>query len=424
MPGAQFVSLRSVFLGSLVLLLILGYAHAQIDRASLTGILTDASGAVIPEVKIDAVAVDTQLHYETVTNKQGTYRLTALPIGSYVVTVTFKGFESVEIKDIKLEVGETRTLNLRLKVGAIHEKMEVMSTTDPMQQTSAEVGSVIQGEQIANLPANGRNWASMLLLAPGAIDDGGGDQRTIRFAGRARDDNNFTMDGVDSTGIQEQAQKSQTRLQVSQEAIQEYRVSSSLYTAEHGAGAGGQIDIVSKTGTNQFHGGAFEYLRNSALDDRAFVDPPKIPPFRLNQFGGSLGGPIIKNRTFFFFSYEGLRQFQATTLTAPVPSAPLRAAILATSPQMAPIIQVYPSGNSSFSVCNDPTVDPCTDNFVHAGNTTINEDSFLVRIDHKFTDKTSMFGRFSRDVSYTDAPLGPFLIASGYSYTPRIWLCP
>jgi hypothetical protein len=151
------------------------------------------------------------------------------------------GFASIEIKNVKLQVGETRTLNLQLKVGAIHETIEVMSTADPLQQTSAEVGSVIQGEQIANLPANGRNWASMLLLAPGAIDDGGGDQRTIRFAGRARDDNNFTMDGVDSTGIQEQAQKSQARLQVSQEAIQEYRVSSSLYTAEHGAGAGGRL---------------------------------------------------------------------------------------------------------------------------------------------------------------------------------------
>jgi Carboxypeptidase regulatory-like domain/TonB dependent receptor len=406
MPRGALDNMREVFLGGLVLFLFVGYAQAQIDRASLTGTLIDASGAVIPDVKIEAVALDTQLHFETLTNKQGVYRLTALPVGNYVVTTTRQGFESIEIKDIKLQVGETRTLNLQLKVGALLEKIEVPATTTPLQQTSSELGGVIEREQIANLPANGRNWASMLLLAPGAIDDGGGDQRTIRFAGRARDDNNFTMDGVDSTGIQEQAQKSQTRLQVSQESIQEYRVSSSLYTAEHGAGAGGQIDVISKTGTNEFHGGLFEYLRNSALDDRAFVDPPKIPPFRLNQFGGSLGGPMVKSRTFFFVSYEGLRQFQATTLTAPVPSAGLRAAILATSPQMAPILQAYPNGNSSFSVCNNPTVDPCTDNFVHAGNTTINEDSFLVRIDHRFTDRTSMFGRFSRDVSYTDAPLG------------------
>jgi hypothetical protein len=198
MPLAPLDSMRRVVASGLVLFIFVSYAQAQIDRASLTGTFTDASGAVIPGVKIDAVAVDTQLHYETMTNKQGTYRLTALPVGNYVVTVTVKGFESVEIKDIKLQVGETRTLNLQLKVGAIRETIEVMSTTDPLQQTLAEVGSVIQGEQIANLPANGRNWASMLLLAAGAIDDGGGDQRTIRFAGRARDDNNFTMDGVDS----------------------------------------------------------------------------------------------------------------------------------------------------------------------------------------------------------------------------------
>ena len=154
------------------------------------------------------------------------------------------------------------------------------------------------------MPNNGRDWASFTLLAPFAQDDGGGDQRTIRFAGRARDDNNFQIDGVDAGGIQEQAQKSQTRLQISQDAIEEYRVSSALYDAEYGTQAGGQIDVETKHGTNDWHGSVFGYLRNSVFDARNFNDfnvlgLPAIPPFRYGQYGMTLGGPIKKDKTYF-----------------------------------------------------------------------------------------------------------------------------
>src|SRR4029077_9364593 len=153
----------------------------------------------------------------------------------------------------------------------------------------------------------------------------GGDQRTIRFAGRARDDNNFQIDGVDAGGIQEQDQKSQTRLQISQDAIEEYRVNSALYDAEYGTQSGGQIDLVTKSGTNDFHGTVFGYIRNSVFDARNFNDfdlngNPAIPPFRMGQYGMTFGGPIVKNKTFFFISYEGLRQLQSTTQQFNVPS--------------------------------------------------------------------------------------------------------
>ncbi|MFY9530006.1 MAG: TonB-dependent receptor, partial [Candidatus Acidiferrales bacterium] len=348
-------------------------------------------------------------------NKEGLYRLTGLPLGNYTVAISREGFQTVEVKDVVLAVGETRTLDAKLSLGTVTTRVEVEAQANPLEQTSAEMGTVVEREQIANLPINGRNWASMLLLAPGAIDDGGGDQRTIHFAGRARDDNNFTMDGVDATGIQEQAQKSTTRLQISQDAVQEYRVESSLYTAEHGSQAGGQVDLVSKTGTNKFHGSAFDYLRNSVFDARAFNDfdastgKAIIPPFRLNQFGGSLGGPIIKDKTFFFMDYEGLRQFQGRTFVGAVPAVPLRNAILAKSPQMGPILAAFPVGNVILGQCNNPTTDPCTDNFVHQGASIINEDSWLVRVDHRFTDRTSLYVRASRDLSFTSAPLGNLL---------------
>jgi hypothetical protein len=420
----------------------MGCVQAQIDRATLTGTITDPTGAVVAGASIVAVEQSTGVSAETKSNSHGVYRVPGLAIGTYAVTASHPGFGTVQYKDVLLTVGETRTLNVPLKVGTIHEVV-VVAARSPLEETSPELSGVISTQQIESLPINGRNWASLLLLVPGAIDDGGGDQRTIRFAGRARDDNNYTMDGVDATGIQEQAQKSTTRLQVSQDAVAEFRVSSSLYTAEHGAGAGGQVDVVTKAGTNEFHGSAFEYLRNSALDARplnafdAFTGQPIVPPFRLNQFGGTLGGPIVKDRTFFFFSYEGLRQFQGVTLVGLVPSAPLRQAIVGTTAAMTPIVQAFPLGNVpnfNGSFCNDPTSDPCTDAYVHQGPTTINEDTWLVRLDHQFTSRTAFYARASRDLSSTSAPLGNlfdlqkinthpanYFVALQHSFSPSVF---
>ena len=165
----------------------------------------------------------------------------------------------------------------------------------------------------------------MSLLAPFAQDDGGGDQRTIRFAGRARDDNNFSIDGVDAGGIQEQAQKSTTRLQISEDAVEEYRVSSALYDVEYGTQAGGQMNTETKSGTNNLHGTVFGYLRNSYFDARSFLDfdvngNAAIAPFRMGQYGMSLGGPIVKDKTFFFINYEGIRQLQFNGQRMTVPA--------------------------------------------------------------------------------------------------------
>ena len=219
------------------------------------------------------------------------------------------------------------------------------------------------------------------------------------------------IDGVDATGIQEQAQKSTTRLQISEDAVSEYRVSSSLYTAEYGAGAGGQVNIETKSGTNEYHGSVYEYFRNNVLDARSFIDfdpfgNPVRPPFRMNQYGFTLGGPIKRNKTFFFLNYEGLRQLEDFTQAGFVPSAPLRAAVLAKSPQLAPAIAAYPKGNTNFGVCNDPVNDPCVDEFIHEAPNVVNEDSFLVRLDHQVSTNTTFYARAQRDVSFSKAPLG------------------
>jgi len=380
--------------------------EAQVDRSTLTGTVSDASGAVIPNAAVDVVSVTNGKQRAVLTNENGIYLVPKLAAGKYIVTVSSDKFKPLRFEDVELEAGEVATLDARLNLASTSTEIEVKAAAPLLERNNADVAGTVYSEQIENLPTNGRNWASLLLLAPLAMDDGGGDQRTIRFAGRARDDNNYRMDGVDATGIQEQAQKSTTRLQISSDAIEEYRVNSALYTAEYGAGAGGQVDIVSKSGTNEFHGTVFDYLRNSVFDSRSFLDldldpaatgPTKVPAFRMNQFGGTFGGPIVKNKTFVFFSYEGIRQFRGQTLHAFVPSADLRNTILQTSPQMKPILDAYPIGQL--------TVDPDTTEYTHLGSIRSHEDSGLFRLDHRFSDRTFFYARLSIDDAFAQAPL-------------------
>ncbi len=393
------------------------------------------------------------------------------------------------IEQVTLQVGETHTLDVSLVVGEVSEKVEIKAETGPAERASAAAATVINTQQIANLPVNGRDWSGLTLLAPFAQDDGGGDQRTIRFAGRARDDNNFNFDGVDAGGIQEQAQKSQVRLQISEDAVEEYRVNSALYDVEYGTQAGGQINVVTKSGTNDYHGTAFGYLRNSVFDARNFNDfapdangnltKPEILPFRMGQYGMTIGGPIKKDKTFFFLSYEGLRQLQESTSlgTIFVPSASFVKDILVNgrndatqttpthvgpTPDMCAILQGFPwrastgtiggcapkiifpdsdfsaltpseLGNETLDANNLPTD---IEAFTHPIQTTVHEDTWLVRIDHKFSDKTTLYGRAQRDISLVDAQIGVtvgldkaqtlnhpanYLLALQHIFTPNVF---
>ena len=466
-------SIASIVLGAVLVLGSVEAAFAQVDRAVLEGTVSDPSGGVIVGADVKLVAVETGLSEEVHTNSKGYYRVSGLPVGGYMVTITSAGFKTQVIERIILRVGQTRTLDVQLAVGAVNEQISVQASTGPSNRSSAEASTVIDATQIADLPNNGRDWASFTLLAPFAQDDGGGDQRTIRFAGRARDDNNFSFDGVDAGGIQEQAQKSQTRLQISQDAIDEYRVSSALYDAEYGTQAGGQIDVVTKSGTNDWHGTAFGYLRNSVFDARNFNDynlqgNPAVPPFRMGQYGMTLGGPIKKDKLFIFLNYEGLRQLQSTTQQFAVPSGiccgqlqnpdptkppitlsvPYQQYVLNTSPQMCSIMQAYPwrasvgavgSCASRFTYPDtafQATSDPNADLITAATPTTIHEDTWLVRMDYKINANTLLYGRAQRDISLVDAPNGSslpedklqtinhpanYLLALEHTFTPQLF---
>jgi hypothetical protein len=396
-----------------LLALLSSSAPAQIDRTALTGTVQDASGRAVPEARIEASQLSTGLNRIVTSGALGVYTIADLPAGVYRVSFHKPGFQTVTYESVEQTVGVTRTLNPVLPVSERNESVSVTSTLSALDETSASFSGAVEERAIMDLPLNGRNWASLTALVPGAIDQGGSGQRTIRFAGRGRDENNYLFDGVDATGIVNQPQKANIRLAIPTESIAEFRVNSMLSDAEFGDAAGGEVVVASLAGSNAWHGLGFEYLRNSFFDARSPLDQTHGPqPFRLNQFGGSLGGPIRKNRTFFFFNYEGLRQQLDQTDIGFVPSAAFRAQALATSPVLAPIVNSFPIGNGSTSSAS-------VSQYTSIGKQIQNEDSAMLRIDHHFDDRNTVFLRFNNDSATSFAPLGSLLDRQEVITKPR-----
>jgi hypothetical protein len=248
----------------------------------------------------------------------------------------------------------------------------------------------------------------LTALAPGAINNGAGDQRTIRFAGHGLDDNNLTLDGVDATAVFNQMQREYMRLNVPLDSIAEFQVQSQNFGADAQTGtAGGQVSVVSPSGTNAFHGEVFDYFRNNALDARSPFDGTSPDPFLLNQFGGALGGPIVHGKTFFYADYEGLRQRLDGTQIGLVPSPAFAAQVSAASPALAPVLQAYPAGTS-------PTSNPNVYNYDEPGRQTDNEDSGMIRLDHYFSNTTTAFVRFNADQAVETIPSGQLIVHTLY----------
>jgi hypothetical protein len=366
-------------------------AFAQLDRAHLSGIVTDPSGGVVVDTRLELTHAATGLTRSARSDGGGIYRFASLPPGAYVLTASKDGFNVLVIDQVELSVGQRRTLDVSLTLGGVTSEVQVTAPLSTVDVSDAEIGSAVTSRQIESMPLNGRNWATLMTFAPGATNSGEGNQGNIRFFGRARDDNNWTFDGVDATGIKDPRQEASLRLVMSSEAIAEFRVSSTGYTADGGAGAGAQVNLVSKSGSNRFTGGAFTYFRDESLDQRRVLDTlPEEPPFRLYQYGFSLGGPIVQGRTFFFGTYEGLRQRLdvANATPALVPSAAYRARALAAQPALAPVLEAYPAGTG-------PTSNPDVDQYVGRKRLTWSEDSFLVRVDHRIDDRTPVFVRLN-----------------------------
>jgi hypothetical protein len=292
-----------------------------------------------------------------------------------------------------------------LAVGTVGASVQVTEAAADLNQTSAEIGGVIQGAQVQELPMNGRSFVRLMSLVPGAIDDAGSTQDQIRFAGLSQEDNNFQMDGVDAGGINHQFEKVDLRLQIPVEAIAEFRAASAMFSADQGGSAGGQVQIVTKSGSNTFHGAAWEFLRNSMFDARPWGSVT-LPQLQLNNFGANLGGAAIKNKLFFFANWEAYRQVLAQQVTGLVPTAAYRAAVIKESPSLAPIVNSFVSGGS-------PTKDPNALSFSGAGRNPVQEDSGMTRVDYNINNKTNLFGRFATDHYSATSPNGVQVNASG-----------
>jgi hypothetical protein len=374
-------------------------ATAQVDRSSLGGTVSDPSGGRISGATVTAIQPATGLERKAVTSSHGAYVLDGLPIGRYTVTFSKPGFSQVRFEQVEQGVGEARVLNAQLHIAAVAESITVTAPLVRLDTTSAVIGAPVEQAELRELPLNGRNWASLTLLTPGAVDTGPSDQHTIRFAGHGRGDNDFLFDGVDAGGIYNAEQKEYVRLAIPLDSIAEFQVQSQNFGADVGMTAGGQISAASLSGTNGLHGRLFDYYRSDVFDSRSPFDGPSPSPFLMNQFGAALGGPIVSNRTFFYANYEGLRQRLGQVQIGLVPSPSFAAQAETQSPALTPILSAYPQGTS-------PTSNSQVWNYVAGGTQVDNEDSGMIRIDRHFTDRTTAFLRYSADEAVYTIPTG------------------
>src|SRR6202142_2293633 len=329
LPRRQTLSaLFSCMLLACMLLALATPLWAQKDAGAIVGLVRDPSGAVVTGAKVSVTDVDRGQSFSATTNESGEYLASPLHVGRWVVSVEHAGFKKAVSPPVEVNVQDRVAVNVTLQAGQVNELVVVTGTAPLLQTETSELGQVVDSRQVANLPLNGRNFAQLALLSagtapsePGARDEGG-----FGFsANGARSlQNNFLLEGVDNnSNLPDLLNETNYVIQPSVEAIEEFKVQTNAYSAEFGRGNGAIINATIKSGTNQFHGSAYEFLRNEKLDAKNFFDDPNSPsaPYKQNQFGFTIGGPIVRNRTFFFADYEGLRIRQAQTLTSFVPTA-------------------------------------------------------------------------------------------------------
>ena len=403
-----------VFILVCMIMCVTSSSLAQVDRAGLNGTVMDSSGRALPQAHITAVQDATGLRRETTSSSTGSYDIPELPVGVFTITFEHDKFKTLTFVDVEEVIGRTRTLDVTLQVSGGDERVEVSASSALMDRNTSAVTGLIEKEQADELPLNGRNWASLTAFVPGAIDTGGSNQRTIRFAGRGLDDSNWTYDGVDSTNIVNQTQRPWVRLAIPLDAIEEFRVDTLMASADEGATGGPQLAVTSPSGTNRFHGRLFEYLRNNVFDAPvpAWASNGEAQqPLRLNQFGGSLGGPIVRDKTFFFIAAEAYRQNWGYPVSGDVPSAALIATVPTSSPVYG-IIHAFPgAGPNTILTPWTPATDPGDPNYSDydlltcACTQVVNENSVMLRLDQRFTPATTGFMRFNYDRSVDTQPV-------------------
>lgn len=409
---------RRIFLVVLGLLAFAAPTMAQSATATLSGNVTDPTGAVIANANVKAINIATNLERKTTTNNDGYFTLPLLPPGNYTLLCERDGFAAVNKRDVVLNVGDQRSLLIQLRLSSVNETVTVQESTSSSLE-SAAVGTVVNREFIANMPLSGRTLQSLFDLTPGVLRSAGIEGGQFVVNGQRADANYFMVDGVGANvnisalptaiGIAGQlpslSASNTTHTLVSLDALQEFKILTSTYAPEFGRTAGGQVSLVTRSGTNQFTGSAYNYWRNEVLEANDwFANRNRIrrPPTRQNNFGGVFGGPVLlpgydgRNRTFFFASYETLRLRQPQVANTIVPSLTTRRNAI---PAMQAILNAYPLPTGA-----DVTAGGVAGaGAVYATSYTdpTNLDSLSLRVDHQFNRAGTLFGRFSNAPSNT-----------------------
>jgi hypothetical protein len=411
-------------LSDLVRLSIVGSltaACAFAQTAQVSGVITDSSGSVVPEATVTTLNNNTGISRPTQSNNEGYYMVPLLQPGNYMITVEASGFATQVRTGIILDVGSQQVLNITLQIGQTSQTVEVSGAALSVELASSSIGGVVGQTVIVDLPLNGRDWTQLATLQPavnaiptqrptGATGDRGsrGYGNQLVISGTRPQLNNYRLDGISIVDYAGGAPGSVIGVALGVDAVAEFSVLTSNYSSEYGRTSGGVVNAITKSGTNQFHGDAYEFIRNSALDARNFFDGATIPPFKRNQFGASLGGPIQKGKTFFFADYEGLREARGVTNVDNVLSPGARNGVLHNpdgtttavniDPLVKPFLSFYPLPNAGLLGQGD------TGLFTVAVNTITRGDFETVRIDRTISEQDRVSGTFFHDAGLSEAP--------------------
>ena len=328
-------------------------------NATIQGQITDQSGAVLPGVAITVKNQDTGVERMLVSDERGDYQVSALPVGRYRIEARLSGMKPELINGLVLEVGQVVVRNFKLQVGSVTEEVTVAAASALIEVAQIDVGEVITPKTVQEIPLNGRHFLDMGMLIPGSVTPPANANLAaplrgqgffgFNTAGNREDSVNFLINGINLNDISNQ----QVTFQPSINTVDEFKVSNSTFSAEYGRNSGGIVNVATRSGTNALHGEVFNYFRNDALDARNFFDVAK-PAFHRNQYGGTFSGPIIKDKTFFFFSYEGLTHHQGLSLSSGVLSDVQRAAV--TDPVVKNLLQFIPRANVGAATFRGPAL--------------------------------------------------------------------
>jgi hypothetical protein len=409
---------------STLLICALPTAFAQLTTADIVGTVSDATGANIPNAKITVLNLDTHEKRTVTSNASGEYQVTLLPVGRYSITVEVAGFKTSTTSSLAVEAGDRARSDAHMETGGINETVIVEAQTPLLQADNATVSSTVTAKAVQDLPLNGRNFVQLVQLVPGANEGPGNglssggrpDERRTNAAGlsvNGQDDtlNNWVVDGVDDN----ERIIGTIGVKPNVEGIQEITVQTNSYAAEAGRTAGGVINIVTRSGTNKFHGSVYEYFRNDIFDGRNFFqNTGRKPELRQNQYGASIGGPIFHDRTFFYFDYEGFRQVSGVTDTGTVPTlaeyndinslnggspqALVNAGNGTATHPIDPIALAY------LKLFPAPTNSSLSNNFTISPNKTQTATTYDARVDHRINDSNLLFARFAYNTVDTFTP--------------------